>query len=198
MHGHHETGKPQAIRGIRAIRGGRAAFGLWFGLFGSRMLVAQNEPAKTANQAVFTQQPARPRNRSRNLTAGNIRSLKMSAARISGIRMDNRRLPSPNLPPECSRALSNSLLPEKPCRSYRMRSLIPRKPCSNWLMRSLSPHKGCSKWMTKSSGERLLSKNPPVSASEGSPEPTIGLISASTIFGLTRGHYFARRASRLP
>jgi hypothetical protein len=60
MHGHHETGKPQAIRGIRAIRGGRAAFGLWFGLFGSRMLVAQNEPAKTANQAVFTQQPARP------------------------------------------------------------------------------------------------------------------------------------------
>lgn len=184
MHGHHETGKPQAIRGIRAIRGGRAAFGLWFGLFGSRMLVAQNEPAKTANQAVFTQQPARPRNRPRNLPAGNIRSLKMSAARISGIRMDNRRLPSPNLPPECSRALSNSLLPEKPCRSYRMRSL--------------SPHKGCSKWMTKSSGERLLSKNPPVSASEGSPEPTIGLISASTIFGLTRGHYFARRASRLP
>ena len=60
MHVHHETGEQQAIRGIQAVRSSRAAFGLWFGLFCSGMLVAQNEPAKTANQAVFTQQPARP------------------------------------------------------------------------------------------------------------------------------------------
>lgn len=160
MHGQHETGKQQAIRGIRAIPSGCAAFGCGLDCLVRECWLPRMSPRKPRTRRSLRSSPPDPGNRSRNITAGNIRSLKMSAARISGIRRDNRRLPSPNLPPECSRALSNSLRPEKPCRSYRMRSLIPRKPCSNWLMRSLSPHKGCSKWMTKPSGERLLSKNP--------------------------------------
>jgi hypothetical protein len=60
MHGHHETGQQQRSAASEQFPAAAPPSACGLDLFGSGMLVAQNEPAKTANQAVFTQQPARP------------------------------------------------------------------------------------------------------------------------------------------